>query len=341
MTLDAHLPEPDEPMLRRRLTAWVGPAVAVALMLAAFDMLRRELVHHTSSEILSAVAAVSPRRIALAVGLTALNYLWLTGYDAIAVHYLKRRLRLPLLMIGAFVGYAMSHNLGWLMGGTTSRYRLYSAWGLGAVEIVKLFAILGLTYTVGICALGGLVFTTDPIPLPEHVRRLLAHAGIWLQSTFWLGPLGLAVVAFYLAACALHEPFFFRGRQLELPRLRLAALQLIVPSIDLLLYASVMYVLLPAGETISFWRFANVAVLAMGLGIASHVPGGVGVIEAVVVQLMPDADKAQLIGTLLVFRAVYYLLPLATAAALFGGHELLARQERFRAYFRLPETGDS
>ena len=47
--------------------------------------------------------------------------------------------------------------------------------------------------------------------------------------------------------------------------------------------------------------------------MASHVPGGVGVIEAVVLEMVPYEDKAILLGTLLAFRAIYYLLPLAVA----------------------------
>jgi uncharacterized membrane protein YbhN (UPF0104 family) len=228
----------------------------------------------------------------------------------------------------------MSHNFGWLMGGTASRFRLYSAWGFSPLEIVKLFAILGLTFAVGFCTLGGFVFTTDPLPLPDDLRHALARAHLPLKSTFWLGPICLATLGLYLVACALHEQLPLRGRWIELPKLRLTVLQMLVPTVDLLLYSSVIYVLLPPDATISFWRFANVGLIALGLGIVSHVPGGLGVIEAVVLELVPSVDSAQLIGTLIVFRVIYYLLPLTVAAALLGAHELLSHQHHVRGLFR-------
>jgi uncharacterized membrane protein YbhN (UPF0104 family) len=320
--------------LTQRIGHLLGPLVGIVIMVAAFWILRRELKHHSLSEIVGAVRAIPPHRIAIALGLTAFNYFWLSGYDAIGVRYLQHPLRAGRVLVGGIVGYAMSHNFGWLMGGTASRFRLYSAWGFSTLEIIKLFAVLGLTFAIGFCTLGGLVFTTDPLPLPDDLRQVLAHAHLPLDSTFWLGPVCLAILGLYLVACGLHEQLPLRGRWIELPKLRLAALQMLVPTVDLLLYSSVIYVLLPPEATISFWRFANVGLIALGLGIVSHVPGGVGVIEAVVLELVPNVDSAQLIGTLIVFRVIYYLLPLMFAAALLGAHELLSQQHRVRGFFR-------
>src|SRR5207237_6379478 len=106
---------------------------------------------------------------------------------------------------------------------------------------------------------------------------------------------------------------------------------MLVASGDLLLATGVMYVLLPAGVSISYWRFANVVLLALGASVMSHVPGGVGVIEAVVLELVPHDDPAVLMGTLLTFRAIYYLLPLTVAVCLLGGHELVAHRELVRS----------
>src|SRR4029450_11001179 len=224
----------------------------------------------------------------------------------------------------------MSHNFGWIMGGTTSRFRLYSAWGLSAVEIVKLFAILGLTFAPAFCALSSAVFLTAPLPLPENIRHLLESLHLPITSTFGLGPICLAVLAAYLTACWLGRPRSIGGWRAELPPLRLALMQIIVGSGDLLLATTVMYALLPEAAQMSLWRFANGPLLGLGAGVGSHVPGGVGVIEVVVMELVPHGDPAALLGTLLAFRAIYYLLPLAVAVCLLGGHELFAHHERAR-----------
>jgi uncharacterized membrane protein YbhN (UPF0104 family) len=323
------IPQTDDsdspPSLGRRLTHWLGPVFAVAVMLAAFYLLRQELKHHSWHEIRAAVANVRLSRIALAIVFTALNYLWLSGYDGLAMRLLGRRLRPWQIMLGAFVGYSMSHNFGWLMGGTTSRLRLYSAWGLRAVEIVKLFAILGLTFAIGFCALAGIVFLTAPLPLPQPLRDSLARLHLPIESTFGLSPIFLSVAIAYLVACALRRPIVLRNWRLELPPLRYALLQMVVGAGDLLLATAVMYVLLPESVTMGYWQFANVPLLALGAGIASHVPGGVGVIELVVIELVPNEDPTALLGTLLAFRAIFYLLPLAVAVSLLGGHELFGR----------------
>src|SRR5262245_39385604 len=116
------LNNPTPRTLRERITPWIGPLFAVAVMLAAFWLLRRELKNHGWREIVRAVGAVPVGKIAMAVGLTALNYVWLSGYDTVALVYLRRRLKPWQVLLGSFVGYAMSHNFGWIMGGTTSRF---------------------------------------------------------------------------------------------------------------------------------------------------------------------------------------------------------------------------
>jgi uncharacterized membrane protein YbhN (UPF0104 family) len=326
--------------LRQRMGPWIGPLFAVAVMIAAFYLLRQELKHHSWREIRAAVANVPRSRIALAIGLTALNYIWLGSYDALALRYLGRRLVPAKVLLGAFVGYAMSHNFGWLMGGTTARFRLYSSWGLSAVEIVKLFAMLGLTFSTGFCALSSAVFLTAPLPLPEKLQQLFAQFHLPITSTFWLGPICLSVLAIYLGACALGRPISIRGWRAKLPPLRLALMQIVVGSVDLLLATGVMYVLLPAASEMSYWRFANVPLLALGAGVASHVPGGVGVIELVVIELVPHDDPATLMGTLLAFRAIFYLLPLVVAIGLLGGHEWFLHRQRSRSKHASKSTSD-
>src|SRR5262245_53365356 len=123
----------------RRLAHWVGPLVAIGAFVAAVALLYRELKDHSWDDIELAIESLPISRIWLAIGLTALNYAILSGYDGLAVWYLQRPLRRWRVMLVAFVGYAMSHNLTWMLGGTTSRFRLYLAWGLSPVEVVKIF----------------------------------------------------------------------------------------------------------------------------------------------------------------------------------------------------------
>src|SRR5215471_10091222 len=110
--------------VRERLKAWIGPAFAIVAFLAAAWLLHHELRHHSWAEIFEKVSAIPRRRVLLALILTALNYSILSGYDGLAVWYLKHPLRWSRIMFGAFVGYAMSHNFTWMLGGTATRFRL-------------------------------------------------------------------------------------------------------------------------------------------------------------------------------------------------------------------------
>jgi phosphatidylglycerol lysyltransferase len=312
--LDHHAPQ----TMRERLAAWIGPAFAVVAFLAAAWLLHRELKDHSWAEILAAVSALPRSRVILALILTALNYAILSGYDGLAVWYLRHPLRWSKVMLGAFIGYAMSHNFTWMLGGTATRFRLYSSWGFSTVKLIKLFALLGLAFWTGYCTVAGFVFLTHPMQLPERLRKL--H--IPLESTFWLGPILLGVLGLYLIGCAFGKPIVIRRWRIEFPPLRLALMHAVVASCDLLLQATIMYVLMPTGLGIDFWETANVVLLAGALAIVSHVPGGIGVLEAAVLELLPQDNPAAIFGSLLAFRVIFYLLPLLVAVLSLGWHEL-------------------
>jgi phosphatidylglycerol lysyltransferase len=304
---------------RERLGHLIGPFVAIAAFLAAAGLLYLELKDHSWDEIWTAIQAIPLSRILLALGLTAVNYSILSGYDGLAVWYLRRPLRPWRVMLVAFVGYAMSHNLTWMLGGTASRFRLYMAWGFSPVEVVKVFALIGLTFWTGFCFLAGIVFLIDPMPIPEKL-----HAP--LESTFWLGPILLGFLSVYFLGCAIGRPIAIRGARITFPPLRLAMMQAAVASCDLLLQAAIVYTVLPTGFALGYWRFANAYLLAIAAAIISHVPGGAGVLEVVVFELVPHEDSAAIFGSLIVFRVIFFLLPLVIAVCLFMGHEWHARR---------------
>jgi uncharacterized membrane protein YbhN (UPF0104 family) len=78
---------------------------------------------------------------------------------------------------------------------------------------------------------------------------------------------------------------------------------------------------------VDYLTVAAAYILANLAGIASHAPGGLGVIEAVFVVLFPNTD---IIGPLIAFRVVYFLCPLGGGIVLFGASELWQRFEKAR-----------
>ena len=99
--------------------------------------------------------------------------------------------------------------------------------------------------------------------------------------------------------------------------------------LDLSLSAAVLWWLLPPAAAHPlrrpFWRVYAAAVIA---GIISHVPGGVGVFEAVILFTLPNVPADALLGSLLAYRAVYYVVPLVFGTLLFGCKELSTQRAR-------------
>jgi uncharacterized membrane protein YbhN (UPF0104 family) len=313
------------PTFWHRLGHWIGPLVAIGAFVAAGWLLYRKLGGDSWPKVVAAIEGVPLSAVALAIGLTAVNYVILSGYDGLAVWYLKQPLKPLRVMLVAFVGYAMSHNLTWMLGGAASRFRLYLAWGFSPVQVVKIFALIGLTFWTGFCFLAGMVFMLVPMEIPTHLH-------LPLRSTFWLGPILLGMLAVYLAGCAIGRPLVIYKLPIVFPPLRLAALQAIVASCDLLLQAAIAYTVMPSGYAPGYWRFANAYLLGIAAAILTHVPGGTGVLEFVVLELAPRdgelvADDAAIFGSLLVFRGIFFLMPLVIAIVLFLGHEWIAARK--------------
>jgi uncharacterized membrane protein YbhN (UPF0104 family) len=125
-----------------------------------------------------------------------------------------------------------------------------------------------------------------------------------------------------------HREVEWRGRRLTTPGPILTPLQIVVPAIDIALAALALYVLLPV-MPIGPVGFVGVYVVATSIGLASHVPGGLGVFEGAMVLMLPELPMEPLIAAMLAYRLIYYLGPLALATTLFAGSSL--RKSRYRS----------
>jgi phosphatidylglycerol lysyltransferase len=305
-----------------RLARRLGPVAIVALLAAAVWLLRRELASYHYADIRRSLASLPPSRILLALVLTAASYFVLTGYDALALRYLGKDLPYRRTALASFVGYVFSHNIGLsVLGGAAPRYHLYSAWQLSTLEIATLIGFATLTFWLGSFTVGGLALLADPAALSRSLHVPFAVG-------LGLGAFLVAAVVGYVAATALRRrPVDVRGYLIPLPPPALAVCQIVLSSVDWAVAAAVLYSLLPHPAPLSYWHFVGLFVAAEVAGLSSHVPGGLGVFESVMlVTLRPHTSGAAVAGALLAFRVVYYLLPLIVAVGLFGAHEALERR---------------
>ncbi len=302
-------------------------SLIIIVVVGAIYFLSKKLGDVTFEEIKNAFFSIPPFNIFLAVVLTCANFCLLTGYDLIAVRYLKKELPVKNVMAGAILGYAMSNVFGWILGGTAVRYRLYRRWGFTPVEIVAFVTILSITFWLGMFLLAGLAFAVMPIHLPEKFEgALFFHHRVW-------GWIFLAIVAAYLVASAfIRKPIRWKSYRYALPPLSLSILQLIVSAGDFVLASAVLYVVIPPDltgpDTINFSTILASYLTAMVIVVATHAPGGVGVLEATIVSVFPDNATASIFAAVLMFRLIYYILPAIFAGILWSVMEASWSRER-------------
>lgn len=300
------------------------PLVGIALFVFALWLLHRELRNYHYADLARELRNLPRARLLAAVALTLVSYAVMTLYDALGVRYVRRKLSYGRIAMASLVGYGISMTLGFpLLTGAPLRYRMYSRWGLTASEIARIIGFYSTTFWLGVLAVGGLSFLLDPPRLPPE----FPIDPVWLRP---LGALLLALLAAYLVLAALGTRVAIRGYRIELPSLRMAVAQVLSSSLDWVLAAAVLFVLLPPRST-SFAAFFAIFLAGQIVGHASHVPGGLGVFESVLLFfLTPRIPAPVVVGALLAWRAVYYLLPLAMAVVTLAGHELRLLHARMR-----------
>ena len=295
--------------------------VGFALFMVALEVLRVELRAVSWHEITGDVLRTPASQLAAAIVLTILNYAALTGYDLLAFAYIRKPLPRGRIVPVSFLAYAIANNVGFAMlSGASVRYRFYTRWGVTAEELSRIVFSYSVTFWLGLFLLGGLSLVVSPLP---HARELPGH-----QLLFAAGLVLMLVPAVYVVATIVRRrPLRFRSFELPVPPVRIAIAQVAISVVDWALAGAVLYVLLPPSP-LSFLQFLSVFLVAILLGMVSHVPGGVGVFEGLMVVLLrPYLTSGQLLPSLVVFRAVYYLLPFAVALIALVVDELWQRRK--------------
>lgn len=302
--------------LRRALPSVIG----LGLFVLALAVLRRELHAASWHALVRDVFSTPLAPLSLAVLLTVCNYAVLTGYDFLAFAYIGKRLSWTRIVLASFLAYAIANNVGFAMvSGTSVRYRFYTRWGITAEELARIVFSYAVTFWLGLLLLGGLSLAVSQLP------SALAFSGSELaRPVGWL--LALASLAYVAATFIRHEPLRFGRIELSLPPPNIAVAQLAVSALDWTLAAAVLYALLPASG-VSFLGLLGAFLTAQLVGLASHVPGGIGVFEGLMVLLLkPFLSSSMVLPALLVYRAVYYLLPLTVALLVLVADELHQRR---------------
>jgi phosphatidylglycerol lysyltransferase len=309
--------------MSRRFREILGTGVGLALFGAALFVLYHELRGYQYHDVVAQIRSIWGYRILLALLFTILSYGALTLYDRLALYHVGRSVAYPKVAFTAFATYSISHNVGFaLFTGSSIRFRLYTSWGLLAPEIAQLIGFTLLTFWLGYLttAMGAFLFAPLVIPAQLHLP---------FESTRTLGAvIGCILLAYFTMNLVRRRPFWIREHEIKLPAPSLTILQVVVGVFDWLVAAAALWILLPEISGISFHHILGIYLIAQIAGLTSSVPGGLGVFESVFVLILaPVSSSAAILGSLLVYRFIYYLIPLGVGAAMLGGYELSLRRQ--------------
>jgi phosphatidylglycerol lysyltransferase len=289
-------------------------ALVAALLAEALHGLLQELSYQ---QLVAAMRTTPAPALWLAVLATAVSYLALTGYDHSSLRYVGAKLPWRVTAETAFIAYALSNTigLGVLTGGAV-RMRLYSAAGVEAGLISRAIAFNAAAFGLGISMVGAmaLLWGADAVGPVLHLSPALLRVAA--------GALLLATTSLIVLCRDGRERRVFGRLRIRLPSASLALQQLLYSALDIVATAAVLWVLLPAGS-IGLAEFTGFFAIAIVLGVLSHVPGGLGVFEAIMLlALRGRAPAESLAAALVLYRIIYYVLPLLLALALLVAHEV-------------------
>jgi len=321
--LSATTAAPTQAREERTLWRWAGPLAALLVFAAVVLVLHHQLARLHVRSVLEHLHAIPRAQVLAALGFTALSYWLLSTYEVLALRYLRRAIPYSRILFTSFIAYSFGHTLGFAaFTGAAIRFRLYATAGITAIDVATISAFCSLSLGIGLATVAGLSLFFEP----AHAARVLHLHHHW---SVLVGTLLLAAVSAYaLWACLARGTLEIRGWALRAPGAAIGLTQIGLSVMDLSLSSAVLWWLLPPQTHIGFVTFLGVYAAAVIAGIVSHVPGGVGVFEAVMLLALPGVPADALLGSLLAYRCVYYLVPLVFGTLLFGSKELSAQRGR-------------
>lgn len=298
----------------------IGFLACAGVILFSLSVLYRVLEHVRWDDVLATLKRTDPNDLMMA-GLCLIGvFSMLTLYDFFALRTIGRKdIPYRAAAISGFTSFSIGHNIGAVIVASAAiRFRVYSAWGLKFTDVLKICFVTGLTFWLGNAVILGLAIAIRPEAasainnLPAEINRGAAL-------------LALAAVVAYLGWLSVRpRRIGLKEFTITLPGPGLTLLQIVIGVADLALCSLAMFFLMPDQPQIEFLTLVVIFVLATLLGFASHSPSGLGVFDAAMLVGLQQFDTGQLVASLLLFRLLYYILPLTIALAVIGLREAVS-----------------
>lgn len=286
---------------------WASRIITVVFFIAVPVLLYMLVKNVDWQEVKDSISGYKTSTLLIGAVIVIVSYAIFTSYDLLARHYTQHKLPATQILPVAFVCYAFNLNLSAWVGSLALRFRLYSRLGLDVPTITKIMTINILTNWLGYILLAGSIFSLRLLKLPEE----------WALGTTALQLIGfglLSAAAIYLLACAFakRRTWTLFKHEITLPSIRFALTQAAIGSINWAVMGLMIFNLLP--EEASYPTVLGILLICGIAGVVTHIPAGLGVLEGVfIAMLQHEFSKGTILGALITYRAIYYLIPLALA----------------------------
>lgn len=303
------------PLPKPTLRAVAGPLLAILLFALAVNLLVEEAREVTWEQFVAGWRGIPTLYLLIAGCLVALNYGLFVAYDLLGLRYICRSLPLRRVVLVSFLGYSLGNNLGTILAATPIRFRYYGQWGIPARQIIALVSIMGLTFWSGVWFLGGVVLTLVPVELPAELPLPLGSQALGVAlAVLW--------VAYAVVCVVWRRPWPIGALHLRPPRPGLMTLQTTVAALDLLLSAITLYLVLPAQAVVPFQLVLAAYLIGIAVSMITQVPGGLGVLEVILLKLLKGSVGESVLASVLVFRLFFYVIPLLCGMVAMVAHEI-------------------
>lgn len=301
------------------LLRYVFRALFVAAILTAGYLLYHTWSQYSFDDVMRALLSIPKTNLALGLVFAACSYLCLACNDWLGTRYAGKPLPFRQTALASFTGLSIGHNVGLAaLSSGAVRYRFYSRWGLGGEEIAKIIVFCGATVALGLSTLGAVGLYLRP----QDAARM---TGLDEGTIFLVALLCLAFPVLYLVLSAtLRKPLRIRDWRFDLPRFNIAGGQVVVGTVNFAFVAACLHQMLSAIGDAPYLQVATASITANIAAIISHVPGGLGVLEATIVHVLPGAES---IAAVIAYRVIYYFIPLAIGVPLLIGCEFVLKAE--------------
>lgn len=296
----------------------LGVAASITVIAIAVFILVRTLVSLDIARVLAGLQDKSLGEIGLAALCVACAFFTLTFYDLFALRTIGRKdVPYRIAALASFTSYTIGHNIGaTVFTGGAIRFRIYSEYGLTAIDVAKICFLSGLTFWLGNATVLGIGMALHPDAasamnrLPYSINQVIAFV--------LLG----AIVA-YLGWLAMGRRQLGRnGWKIVLPSARLTLLQIVIGVVDLGFCALAMYILMPRDPFIDFLSLSVIFIMATLLGFASHAPGSIAVFDGAMILALPQFEVSDVVASILLFRLLYFVVPFAISLTVMGSREI-------------------